>query len=390
MASGRVTTISVNHAVVLNTQQACMIHFQQHVLNSLSFWAEHPAIREIDVPMLDRKRESILKTISTGLDMGMHEDEAWSSLGPLMIAFASYMERRGHWEVWHSLLQRAIETAQRVDDVDGEITLTALLARVCQRQSQTEDTVRYYRRVIQLARQVGNRFEEARACSNLGYLYIDGERWWRSEVLSQYALKLFEELDSEHGRAHTHNHLGRLYTRQEHLLIAEKHLQKACELWRQMDDTQALLSGLINLGALLNDSNRPQNALIALTEALDIAQSTGTDLELANIYNNLGETYRRLGNYAKAISMCELAERSNQKLFNPLYIAQAWAQQAHIYFEMGYWDQAKSYLKKSLEGYQKLDYNSGIHWCIEMFGKCEHKSADRTRQTVKKCQIRST
>jgi hypothetical protein len=38
-----------------------------------------------------------------------------------------------------------------------------MLARLYQRQSRPEETVRYYRRVIRLARQTNNQFEEARA-----------------------------------------------------------------------------------------------------------------------------------------------------------------------------------------------------------------------------------
>ncbi|MEZ4869542.1 MAG: hypothetical protein R3C14_49920 [Caldilineaceae bacterium] len=93
--------------------------------------------------------------------------------------------------------------AQRTKDVGGETTLSALLAKLCQRQSRPQETVLYYRRVIRLAVQSDNRYEEARACSNLGYRFIDQGHWWRSEVLSCHALAIFEELASQHGRAHT-------------------------------------------------------------------------------------------------------------------------------------------------------------------------------------------
>ena len=86
---------------------------------------------------------------------------------------------------------KAIAAARQMGDVDGEITLTAFLARLSQRQSRGPDVVRLYARVIRLAKRTGNRYEEARACSNLGYYYIDGGHWWRSEVLSCHALATF-------------------------------------------------------------------------------------------------------------------------------------------------------------------------------------------------------
>ena len=175
----------------------------------VQYWSVHPAIKRVEITTLDQDREAILKAITLGLKY----DPAWTTVSALIIDFTPYMERRGHWHAWNTVLQMAITAAIEHDDLDRQITLTALLARLYQRQSDPKQTIYHYRRVIQLARQTGNRFEEARACSNLGFLFIDEGRWWRSEVLSQYALGIFEELESDHGRAHTHNHLGVLYMR---------------------------------------------------------------------------------------------------------------------------------------------------------------------------------
>lgn len=69
-------------------------------------------------------------------------------------------------------------------------------------------------------------------------------------LLSLHALALFEELESKHGRAHTHNHLGLLYTRRGLWKKAEEHLKRACDLWRDTGDIHSLIYGLENLGAL--------------------------------------------------------------------------------------------------------------------------------------------
>ncbi|MEZ4677803.1 MAG: hypothetical protein R2932_26660 [Caldilineaceae bacterium] len=164
----------------------CTNFFQQAILRTLHYWQENEAVQQIDVSLLDRERETILNIISRGLEF----DAAWTSLKPLLIAFAPYMERRGHWAAWRDLLEKSLGAAQQMGDSDGEITLTALLARLSQRQSRGPDVVRFYARVMRLAKQVGNRYEEARACSNLGYYYIDGGHWWRSEVLCCHALAI--------------------------------------------------------------------------------------------------------------------------------------------------------------------------------------------------------
>lgn len=167
----------------LSTQRECLFLFRQHIRNSLRFWLNNAVLHKVDVAFLDRKRESILKTISIGLEVGINVADTWSLVRPLIIAFASYMERPGHWEVWHSLLQRAMIVAEKRADLDGKITLTALLARLCQHQNRVVEITRYYRWVIQLARQTGNPFEEARARSNMGFCILiedvgDAQKCW--------------------------------------------------------------------------------------------------------------------------------------------------------------------------------------------------------------------
>ncbi|MBV7338385.1 hypothetical protein KFU94_61195, partial [Chloroflexi bacterium TSY] len=144
-------------------------YFVQRVLHMVKQWNATEAIHEVDVTILDHEYESVTGAISLGLTL----EQGWAIVKPLIIAFTPFMERRGHWHTWHLILERAIDRAHSAEDLDGEITLTALLGRLCQRESRPKDVVYYYRRVIRMAQRSGNRFEEARACSNLGYAYID-------------------------------------------------------------------------------------------------------------------------------------------------------------------------------------------------------------------------
>lgn len=161
---------------------------QPVVRHSLNYWANQEAVQAVAVTILDQERDGILQTLFFGLEMA----EVWPLVKALVIAFTPYMERRGHWEIWNRLLSQAIERAQGIHDSEGELTLMSLLARLYQRQSRPKEVAYYYRRVIHRARQRGSRFETARACSNLGYLYIDEGHWWRSEVLGCYALQIFK------------------------------------------------------------------------------------------------------------------------------------------------------------------------------------------------------
>lgn len=330
--------------------------FQQTILRGLRYWQEHAAVQQIDVPVLDRERETVLDVLTRGMDF----DPAWPSAKALITAFASYMERRGHWEAWRQLLERAITTAQRVDDVDGETTMTALLARLSQRQSRPQDVVKYYRRVIGLAKRNDNRFEEARACSNLGYACIDGGRWWRAEILCLHALSIFDELGNEHGLAHTHNHLGLLYSNQGQWDLAESNLKSACRIWEENRDQHSLIYGLSNLGQLYVRMNNPEFALRFLAEAEQIARNTGESSSVAIIWNNIASAYRLNLEWNRAYAYAKKAEAKFRQNNNFTELANVLNNLGLIAHGCKNDADALRYLEESLRIHSSLDNHSGI------------------------------
>lgn len=261
------------------------------------------------------------------LDYGLRAAESWSGARDLTIALATYMERGGHWEIWQQFLERAIDAAQARHDTEHEITLTALLARLYQRRGDAQAMARYYHQVMRLARRSGNRFELARACSNLGYHYIERGHLWRAEVLSLSALAIFDELDSNHGRAHTHNHLGVLFTRQYDWEKAKKHLLAACAIWQTTQDQFGLMRGYGNLGFLYNEIGNYEDGLYYSALALDLAERLGEAPLIGAFAANISQASLKTGNVQKAKQFASLAEKTYRNYSNQHGLAQI----AHTY-----------------------------------------------------------
>jgi DNA-binding SARP family transcriptional activator/tetratricopeptide (TPR) repeat protein len=156
--------------------------FEERLVVVLDHWQTERKVVSIDVKELDAEKEGILKAIHFGLDF----DPSWPVVKELISALTSYMERWGHWAVWHATLNRAIGVAQKLGDVDGELVMMNLRGRILQHLSRPDELIQNYRRVIRLARKAGNEIEEGRACSNLGFNLIDRGNYWRAEVLSQH------------------------------------------------------------------------------------------------------------------------------------------------------------------------------------------------------------
>lgn len=260
------------------------------------------------------------------LDFGLRAAESWSGARDLTIALATYMERGGHWEIWQQFLERAIAAAQARHDTEHEITLTALLARLYQRCNKPAAMVQSYRQVIRLARHSGNRYELARACSNLGYYYVESGQWWRAELLNLYALSIFNELENNHGRAHTHNHLGVLFTRQCRWADAQEHLLSACTIWQASQDQFGLMRGHGNLGFLYHEASNYVDTIYHSTIALELARKSGEELMVGTFAGNISLGYLKTGNIQKAKEFADLAENVFKKYSNKLGLAQL----AHI------------------------------------------------------------
>ncbi|MCB0211088.1 MAG: hypothetical protein KDJ52_17245, partial [Anaerolineae bacterium] len=206
--------------VSLNDIEQRTAFFRAGAMRNLRYWQTRLTSDADHLP--SEEHNNLLRAVKMALPM----DEAWPQLYQIVTGFSPLLERRGWWEASHWAISNTLEAARHHHDCAAEVTLATLNARLLFQQSRYQESVHAYRRVIRLARRIGDNFNEARACTNLGYYFIDCGYWDRAKVLCCYALNLFEQLDNDHGRAHTENHLGILYTRQHSWEQAQKHLEQ--------------------------------------------------------------------------------------------------------------------------------------------------------------------
>lgn len=318
--------------------------FRRRVLTNLNYWQEFVANHSTDLAVLDSERERIVTAISFALEL----KGAWPDVYQLINSFSPHIERRGLWKIWNQLLHQALDVAQNLDDLASAITLSTLLARLLQRQRQTQQAIWYYRRTIRLARQMGHDFEKARACTNLGYLYAEQGNFYRAEVLCCHALIIFEKIESEHGCAHTENHLGFSYARQGRWEQARYYLERACSRWQAMGDNHGLMRGFINLGLLYNELEAPTQALDYLKKALYLAQLTGETLDTGTIYMNMSNSYRLNDDLSQAETYAQQAAAIFRRFSNSIGLAWIWINLGATYLEQKKWPEAKSHLETAL------------------------------------------
>jgi tetratricopeptide (TPR) repeat protein len=340
---------------ILIDNQSRTDFFRQVVLTNLDYWREQLADEMSDLTALNRDRANILTAISFGFDVA----EAWPAVYDLVITFSRYMEKSGFWDIWLTVLQRALAIARRDADRSAEVDLLALLARLSQRQSHFQSAIAYYRSTIRLAHQLGDDYNIGRACTNLGYLYIEQGHWYRAEVLCQYALDIFDRIDNAHGRAHTENHLGVLRTRQCRWQAAQQHFERACALWKARDDHHGLMYGLMNLGVLYIYIECADKVLDYSKQALQQAKLAGEELESATVTMNIGIGYRLQGALSQAATYTRQAETIFRRFSHRLGLALVLDNWGLIYLRGQNWVEAEGYFNAALTAWRNLDNRYG-------------------------------
>jgi tetratricopeptide (TPR) repeat protein len=333
----------------LNDPQACNSFWQRCVLANLQFWQTYLARYTADTQALESEWEGVIKAILLGLKLGA----AWPEAYQLITGFSTFMERRGYWDAWQTVLDQALVAARQAGDRNREITLLTLSARLGQRQGHFKGMVASYRRAIHLARRSGDIFNEGRACTNLGYFYIEQGHWIRAETLCCRALHLFEQIGNNHGLAHTENHLGLLYTRQRRWQEAQKSLERACAIWQVTGD-QYIVYGFTNLGVLYLAMEQADKALEHLHKALDYAQQAKDEVEVGRIYLNIADAYRFKGDMMTVETYAKQAADIFQRYDKALELSQAQTILGMAYLYQSRWQEADFHLNTALETVRNL------------------------------------
>lgn len=340
--------------VSLVDKQSRAQFFQDAISINLNYWLNWLGqIADTDTEVVNHQRDGIIRAILFALDIG---EIIWPTTHQLITDFSPYMERRGYWDLWHHVLYRAIKTAGVVNDKAALINLSALIARLLSQEGRFGEARHYYWQTIRMARQTGDKFNEARAYSNLGYHYVEHGQWLRAEVLCVHALRIFTRIGSNHGMAHTENHLGCLYTRQEQWEKSEQHLKRACAIWQKMNDKHGLMRGYINLSLFFVSTHCPDEALTSLTKALLYAQLTGDELTIGTCYLNIGFAYRMKKQFAESEAYIWKAKHIFQHHANTYGLALVQDNLGLIDLEQQKLSEAEAHLETALEAWRKLDY----------------------------------
>ncbi|MCB9138491.1 MAG: tetratricopeptide repeat protein [Caldilineaceae bacterium] len=331
-------------------EEKTVAQFRYAIQLNGDYWLQWLTDHSADVSAVDKEREGIVKAIDFALD----EPAAWASATDLIHAFTIYMESHGYWIEWQQILEKGLRAARQRAQSAELPALLVLMGRLTRLQSHYQDSVQYYRQAIAAARLANDRYDEARACTNLSYHFCEAGQLQRAKVLCCHALDLFLTLENAHGLAHTYNHLGLIAIRQKNWEKAEEYLKQAMEIWSEGPDRHGLIDGMINLGLLYSLQQQHEQALNYAREALETAQTLGEEWRVGRIYVNMAWIYEDLADSNAAEAVIAKASVIFQQLSSPYGMTLVEEHLGVIRLMQGRFDEAETHLLAAFNGWETL------------------------------------
>jgi tetratricopeptide (TPR) repeat protein/transcriptional regulator with XRE-family HTH domain len=188
-------------------------------------------------------RPALAGAVQTACRMGLDE-LAWDLAGCL----GRFLEIRSYFDLWQSILDRAL-VAVRV---------------------------------------AGNRRGEAHLLRGIAEVRLDLDDYAEAYDCLSQSLTIFEELGESLAEAHVHRAMGVLDRMRGDNADAGRRLERALAVFRDSDDRVGLADTLFSLGALRRDQGRTDEALVWYRQALALEEQLGNRFNQSLLMCSIG------------------------------------------------------------------------------------------------------
>jgi tetratricopeptide (TPR) repeat protein len=137
--------------------------------------------------------------------------------------------------------------------------------------------------------------------------------------------------------------------------------ERLLELSRQLGDRHAEIEALSNRAIIRRKQGEFRPAIDDLTQAVEVAQSLGSDglADLAFLYDNLGLTLRKEGDFAAAVRMHESALATRKDLDDPRGLANGYNHLGALLRQQGQVARAEEMHQEAIRLFADLGYQRG-------------------------------
>jgi tetratricopeptide (TPR) repeat protein len=172
-------------------------------------------------------------------------------------------------------------------------------------RSEPVKALGYTREALNLAEEIDDKNGIAASYNNLGVAYRN--QGALDKALQYYikSLKYFEELDNKEGIATTKNNIANIYSIKKDYGQALHYLEESYNLFLQLGDENRMIGSMNNLGNLHNDIQLYEKAMKYFIQSYQLSEKAGS--KFADPLSNIGNIYFKQRNFQRAVEYYEKA-----------------------------------------------------------------------------------
>ena len=172
-------------------------------------------------------------------------------------------------------------------------------------QTNYDKALEYYKKGLEFGEKQGDKYGIAIAYNNIGSVYYNQKIYAVALEFYHKSLGLRQEVGDKRGVGLMYNNIGLIYQEQKDYRLAFEYYQKALAIQEQLGDKPGLSSTYYSLGTLFTDQKAYAKAVSWCAKGLAVSEEIGALRPARNACNCLYESYKGLGNSAKALEWHE-------------------------------------------------------------------------------------
>ncbi len=243
-----------------------------------------------------------------------------------------------------SELEKRLETASPRERFEILLTLAGNAF-----ETSPPKAIEYATRALHLSRQLENKIDEGLALQKIGKGHMYSFQYKKALDFYYRAQRIFETLDEKTYLAEVLRKIGFVFLRTSDYEKALTYYNRGLKYLDKTANQKKFARFLNDIGLLYYLWGKLDTAVEYFMEGIKITETTGTDEDTKGICTaNLGRTYRRLGDYEKALQCLNQALTIAKKLRRTLICSFIYREIAEVYKEQAEFDTAIDYCNKSM------------------------------------------
>jgi tetratricopeptide (TPR) repeat protein/transcriptional regulator with XRE-family HTH domain len=314
-----------------------------------SYYVEFAQAHATDYAALERESDNILAALETAFERGMRPE-----LVQGVQAFAPWLITRGLYSVTEIHLQRSLDAAQSIGDINSQANARLLLGKIAEQRGDNEQAQANWQHGLELAREHGQRNSMAQVLREQGSFAWKQGHFQEAHQLLEESLGILRQLGDRRGVAEALKSLGNLAAEQGQPEQSYLLYEKALSILQDLNDVRGIAIVKHNMGVRSRERGQPEQARALYKEALSILRSLGDQHSISVVLSNLGNLARHQGRPEQARQYLEEALLLNQQIENRRSLGFTLLNLGGLEADEGEVQQARKFLDEALLIFREL------------------------------------